>query len=781
MIQRFLTHIQKFLMKTLFSRIFLCFLFFESLTGYTQTMAIGDWRLAVPYTSARVLADGKDFVYTSSNVFFYGFHKTANYPQIYDKLSDLSDVGVSYVAYDKAKDIIVVAYENSNVDLIKGNTTINISDIRRANITGKKTINAVYLYGNTAYLSCGFGIVVLDLEREEIRSTYFIGTDGNQTEVFACAIAHNYLYAATAIGVQRVSLSAANPANFQLWEMQSQGIPVKEAIGVESFNDEIFAIISDTLYKSSGSDWVVAYADSADSLTRIRHSGNYFLLCTQSATGAQVLEYSGNSFQPLITKADGLSTIVDALITGDNQVYVADLNTGLYRFQNGQREQLNPNSLISGSIARVLPFKGDVWVVNGTIADIFFPPVLSKFSSNWWGYSDEYSHPILQNFRSLYDIAAAPSGGKLYVASYFNGIVEFDINNNSITDTFTIYNSTLEFTVGDPRCKIGGIAFDNRGNLWATSYGATNFLSVRKTDGTWKSFRPVQTPSASLVTRILVDDFGQKWMLCTQSISDGIVVFSEGSDMDSPADNKAKILRRGTGVGNLPSNEVISFAKDRNGEIWVGTSEGIAVFYCPGSVLTDNGCEAQEILVTAPDGFVGTLLGSERVQAIAVDGANRKWVGTTNGLWLFSPDGTRQIHYFNFDNSPLISNNIIELAVDPESGNVFIGTDKGLVIYRSDATEAEEEPKKEDVLVYPNPVRPGYSGNIAIKGLTRDADVRITDVSGNLVFKTTALGGQAIWDGKINGGDLARAGVYLVFTTGAEGENRLVSKVLVMR
>jgi hypothetical protein len=439
-----------------------------------------------------------------------------------------------------------------------------------------------------------------------------------------------------------------------------------------------------------------------------------------------------------------------------------------------------PNGPGSRNVTNIAINGNLVLFTNGTTS-MFDPPVLSQATSGWWYNLNEYNTPELAEFTSLMPVKFNPAGNKIYIGSYNKGIVELN-RDGSFSDTFTVYNSTMETTVGDAlRCKVGGIAFDDRGNMWVTNMGANRFLSVRKTDGTWRSFKPVNISSAAAVTDIIIDDYGQKWMVATESGTDGIVVFSEGADIDNPSDDVGRVLRKGTGQGNLPSNNVRCLAKDRDGEIWVGTDAGIAVFYCPGAVLTENGCDAQEILVTAADGYVGALLGAERVQAIAVDGANRKWIGTTNGLWLFSPDGSEQIHYFSTSNAPLVSNNITALAIDPETGILYVGTDKGLMLYRSDATQAPENPTQQGVLAFPNPVRPDYFGPIAIKGLAEDADVKITDLSGALAFQTKALGGQAIWDGKDGTGNYAKAGVYLVFTSGAEGKSKLITKILVMR
>jgi hypothetical protein len=217
---------------------------------------------------------------------------------------------------------------------------------------------------------------------------------------------------------------------------------------------------------------------------------------------------------------------------------------------------------------------------------------------------------------------------------------------------------------------------------------------------------------------------------------------------------------------------------DLDGEIWVGTDKGIGVFYTPENVFTSSNFDAQQILVDE-GGFIQPLLEAETVTSIAVDGANRKWIGTQRaGAFLMSADGTQQLVHFTEDNSPLFSNTINSIAIDQITGEVFFGTDKGIISYKSTATHGTEV--NSDVLVYPNPVSENYNGYIGIRGLVANADVKITDITGTLIFQTTAEGGQAVWNGKNFSGEKAKSGVYLVFCSNADGSQTLVTKIMVI-
>lgn len=255
------------------------------------------------------------------------------------------------------------------------------------------------------------------------------------------------------------------------------------------------------------------------------------------------------------------------------------------------------------------------------------------------------------------------------------------------------------------------------------------------------------------------------------------MVFDDGGTIDNDADDQYLKLGKGEGNGNLPNLDIFSIAKDNDGEIWVGTGEGVAVFYCPENIFSSGGCDAQQILVEQ-DGYVGYLFETEEVRSIAIDGANRKWVGTTNGIWLMSESGTEELLRFNETNSYLISDYIMNIAIDDESGEVFFGTDKGIISYKSTSTVGKGV--HESVYAYPNPVYENFTGTIAIKGLVDNADVKITDVSGTLIYETTALGGQAIWDGKNYNGEKAHTGVYLIWSADKDGAETNVTKLLII-
>jgi len=272
-----------------------------------------------------------------------------------------------------------------------------------------------------------------------------------------------------------------------------------------------------------------------------------------------------------------------------------------------------------------------------------------------------------------------------------------------------------------------------------------------------------------------VDRNGYLWFINKQA---GLVVFNPNGTVTDESDDQFKTLTTAEGGGNLPSNTVRCITEDIDGEIWVGTEEGVAVFYAPENVFTENDFDAQQILIEQ-DGNIQILLETEKVSAITIDGANRKWIGTQGaGVFLMSEDGTNQIYAFNKDNSPLISNNINDIEINHETGEVLFATDLGIISFQSEATGFSDD--YADVYAFPNPVREDYDGPIAIRGLLGETDVKITDIAGNLVFETISKGGTATWFGRNLQGERVQTGVYVVFCSDSEGEKTFVTKILLV-
>ena len=354
-----------------------------------------------------------------------------------------------------------------------------------------------------------------------------------------------------------------------------------------------------------------------------------------------------------------------------------------------------------------------------------------------------------------------------------------------MSDEFTLFNSENSPVVGPPSVidleKIGGLAFDNNNNLWISAHEAARPLVSLSAEGNFHSF---EVSSTSKLGDIIVSDENYKWIQITGG-SGGVLVYSDENNVANPSIHRQRFIN--TGNSDLPTNVINCITKDLDGTIWVGTGEGPVIFGCNPFDMDDKGaftCNGN-IEIVFEDSIPARLLETEDVRAIAVDGGNQKWFGTRNGIFVQSPNGVDKIARFTADNSPLFSNNIIDMEFDPENGKMYIASDGGIQAYQTLTTDGGRI-HKSNVYAYPNPVRPEYEGLIAFKGLARDATIKITDVNGQLVHQTDALGGQATWDGRDYSGRDVASGVYLVFsnaqTLGAnDNPDTAVTKVLIVR
>ncbi|MFZ9661219.1 MAG: two-component regulator propeller domain-containing protein, partial [Chitinophagaceae bacterium] len=408
----------------------------------------------------------------------------------------------------------------------------------------------------------------------------------------------------------------------------------------------------------------------------------------------------------------------------------------------------------------------DTWIQGYNKSGFF------KYTDNWNIY-DSSTFKGIDSIPDFVTIAYQPQKGKLYGASFGGGLLEIDPQNNIKVYK---YNSGLgAYPSSSGNFNVSGLAVDPLSNLWIANFGSEKQLHLLKPDGKWYSFSIPFNILYNAVAGITIDDDNLKWIISPKG--NGLLVWNTGNLPEDPADDEWRLLTKGTGSGNLPSNNVLCAVKDRNGLIWVGTDKGIGIINCRTSALS-NICDAILPVVNSAN-QTGYLFQDQKVNVIAIDGANRKWIGTSNGLWLISDDGEKVIQYFNIENSSLLSNEIYSLALNPITGELFIATSNGICSYRANATENVEEERK--VLVFPNPVPPAYSGVIAIRGLPENSWVKITEINGRLVYQGKSLGGQMIWNGKDGNGRSVSSGVYLVLSKDDMNQDKVVTKIFLTR
>jgi ligand-binding sensor domain-containing protein len=742
-----------------------------------QNRAVGYWRAHLPTNAAMGIATDGLTNYVITRKGFFTLRTSDSYPETYSKVEGMHDTNPVAVAYDRTTGSCIIGYQSTNIDLFRHNNFKVLPDLKNKTFSGSKVINHIYAEDGLAYVSTSLGIVVIDLERQEVKETYVFSKAGQTMAVYAFGADSLYNYAASQGGIYRISRTSTAPQVFANWEaVDTQRTYMKMAV----VKSNIFAAtsgVSDTLFHITGlnSRQRIYYEDS----TIITHLDG-----GQSVAYAGVFRKNGSGicyhFSINNQKVDstGIAYPKGVVETDDGRLWVADLYQGLGKKEdNRQMTYFVPGGPSDADNIDLYARNNEVWVAHGGITN-FYTNLnkrngLSHFKDEHWETLTGYNYPLF--YDSVTDflvLAKDERTGTFYAGTFTTGIYERKADNTTrlIKQGELQSNASGQYTVT-------GLVVDMNGNLWANQSGLSNELAVKTPDGTWYHY-PVpklNRYTANTGARIIVDDLNQKWYL--SPFGGGVIVYNDGGTPETNADDDYRSLVRGKGQGDLPSNSVLSLVKDRDGSIWIGTDKGIGIASSPGQIMADKTSDVEQRIVQY-DQFAGYLFANESVYAMAVDGANRKWIGTANGVWLLSPDATKIISRFTVDNSPLPSNLIQSIAVDAVTGDVYFGTPDGLVSYHGTATEGSETAS--DIKTFPSPIPSGYTGPITMKGFTTDADVRITDIAGQLVYRAKAAGGQLVWNGIDYTGHRPQSGVLLIFATNKDGAQTAVGKMMLM-
>lgn len=749
-----------------------------------QNLPLGSWREHLPFSQAKFVANTPTRMYCATEEALFYVDKSDNSIQRYSKINGLSDVGIVFMDYNSTEEVVIICYENSNIDLVYSDKIVNVSDLKRRTATGDKTIFDVTFNGKSAYLSTGFGILVLDLEKAEIKDTYVVGLTGNEVPVYSVATDGVSLFASMPDGILKGDLSNPNLNNFSQWTLMYADVNTSTTYNKLSyFNNKLVVNITSSsndttrILNSSDFSFVVNLQPGSSKTKRIKSFNDRFYIVKYD----NITELD-NSLQ-LQTRHIGASTnfvgidLYDVTSGDGNNIYIADKNNGLVKYTDDNNVSfILPNSPYSGKVSALHHSGKALFATHGINrwTDGYDHDGYSYFNGTEWKSVNQktvagtgFNIDDMMNAQSVVTDPSNPD--RVFIGSRIIGVYEFE--NGVPKNAYNSTNSSLLMAIGNnPQVKIGGMDFDNEGNLWVVNSGVYSPLNKLMPDGTWSAIN-LQSVIPNVMNNlffgdVLCDSYGQVWL---STVNNGMLVYDI---------NTKKAARVSQETGGLNVNDVRAVVEDKEGQLWIGTSEGVVVMYSPGNATGETPVQAQKILITI-NGVTQYLLDKEIITAIAVDGANRKWIGTKNGgVFLLSPDGTKQLLNFNTDNSPLFSNAITAIAIDPKTGEVFFGTEKGLISYVGDASDGETTCN--DLVVFPNPVKETYTGSIAIRGVTANGNVKITDIAGNVVYQTTANGGIAIWNGNNFDGKRAQTGVYLVFATDEKGDNTCTTKLLLV-
>lgn len=724
---------------------------------------IGEWREHLPYNSAIDVTADDTKVWCATPYSLFSVETSTNTIERYSRVTGLSETGISTIKYDETNKKLFIAYQNSNIDIIYRNDIINIPDVMRDDIAGNKEISQVYPFRNDYYLSTGLGIIIIDGTANEVKDTWFIGSSGGQLEVNGVTTDATHFYAATEEGLKRASINGPDPADFNNWQLLggNNGLTAGACQNILNFSNQLVVEKNDSLFAFNGTSWNLFYADGWN-IVSSNVSGGKLLLCQRnlSEQGKVTILNSNGTIDRVLQQLAPVSFPRKAIMH-EGDPWLADQYGGLTHFTAASYEQYKPNSPEATASGELVVRNNVVYATAGEVNEAWN----YQYNGNGifvlrdgnWNNINRFRFPQIDSLLDYITVAIDPRDESIWAGSYGGGLLQVKPD-----ETFRIYKQDLlGAAIGDPASyRVSGLSFDAENNLWISNFGAPQPLIVLKPDGTSARFSlPVLLGENSLA-QILVDENNYKWIVVAKTGS--ILLYDHGGSLESIGDDRWKFLGPGTGNGNLPEGAVLCVAEDKSGFIWVGTTNGVGVIQCPADIFTAQACEAIRPIVQQGN-FAGYLFNGEEVRSIAVDAADRKWVATRNGVFLVSATGENLVYQFTEQNSPLLSNDVKKIAIDGKTGEVFFATLKGICSFRSTATEGRDG--GEQLLVFPNPVPPGYSGSIGIRGVVNNAIVKVTELNGRLVWQGRAFGGQAVWDGRDYRGNEVSTGVYLVLVS----------------
>jgi len=701
--------------------------------------------------------------------------------QTINSVNDFKAEIISSVHYSPDFKKVLVGNQNGLLLVVNENdgSVLNVIDIlnKPTIAPNKKKINHIYEYDGKAYLSCDFGICVFDLATSQFGDTYFIGPAGEEVKVFQTTVLNGFIYAVTQMnGIRKADFTSPNLVDFSVWSTFDSDY----WNGIVTFQNQLVASnTNNRVYKYSGSAFQ-EITNVGQSILDLRESGDRLLF-----TSANHVYIYDNQLAQLehITQIPDVNTSFTCATAINEKIFIGTLDQGLFQTTLGNTtsfENITPNGPAHNKLFRIKKTNDFLWGVYGGYTKQYNPfeyccgSQASQYEINQFNDQNGWnSIPYADLFgaKAISNITVNPNNSKqIYFGSFFSGLLR--MNNNIPDFLYNSTNSPLEDIIPDVSF-IGSSVFDKEENIWVTNSRVAKGLKVLKKNGQWLSydFNGVTTnPLADSYSSIVIDKNGTKWI---GSYRNGVIAFNEQYN------NKFIVIKTGSDTGNLPDTDVRCVAVDHRNQLWIGTFSGLRILPSVDRFVTDTTLDTNPIIILE-DNLAQELFYQQSIMDIVVDGSNNKWVSIDGaGAFLVSSNGQKTLYHFTKDNSPLPSNTILDIEIDEVSGEVFFATDKGLVSFKGVSTKPQDD--LSHVYVYPNPVRPEYSGTVKISGLIDKANVKITDIEGNLVYETTSEGGTIEWDTRAFGKYKVASGVYMIFIAAEDGVETKVKKVMIVR
>ncbi|WP_374174257.1 T9SS type A sorting domain-containing protein [Flavobacterium tructae] len=736
------------------------------------------WQGYFSFNEIKDISQSSTTVFVASENALFSKNTALNTVKMTTTVDGLSGQTISASYHSEEFKKTIIGYENGLMIVVNetDGSILKVIDIINKQLPSNlKRINHFMEYKGVVYVSCDFGIVQFNLTSLKFGDTYFIGDNGAEVRVRQTAYFNGFFYAATSNGIKKANSTNANLIDFNQWSLVNGG----DWSSIESLDSELIAISSAGFIHRYNSNSFIGFLQLPKPSVDMRAVNHNLIITTPDVVyvynNQMVLMRQITNTQVL----DNTQNFTCSSVVGD-QIYIGTKEKGLFSSTlsgTSAFQENTPSGPVRNNIFSLDVSPNALWAVYGDY-DTFYNPYeldsygVSKYSTSGW-LNIPYSGVF--GAKSMTRVITNPSNEKqVFVSSFFSGLLK--IENDIPVLLYNEKNSGLEsISFAGPNyidVRINGTVFDKTGNLWVTNSRIKNGLKVLKTDGKWQSYATsaiLKDAETTNYAGIVIDRNNTKWIATS---NDGVIAFNESN-------NTFKKITSGADLGNLPVEDVRAVALDTKNQLWIGTTKGLRVLSNVGGFQTESQLKANPVIIME-DNLAQELLYEQFITSIAVDGANNKWIGTIDsGIFMVSPNGQETKYHFTINNSPLPSNVINDVKINSATGEVFIATNKGMISFKGIATGANED--LNNVYVYPNPVRPNYAGTVKVAGLIDKANIKITDIEGNLVYETTSSGGTIEWDTTAFGKYKVASGVYMVFISAEDGSETKVKKVMIIR
>lgn len=720
----------------------------------------GSWRTHYSFNSTISITQSSQDIYAASASGLYIVNKKDNSISSITTLNGLSETGITQIHYNSTSETLLITYENGQIDLLKDNLMSSIPDIKLSDIFRSKITYHMNEDGIFTYLSTDFGLIKIDTDTQIIRESFLnLSSTGDNLKIYASIIYNDSIYLASENGIMAGSLSE-NLKDFTKWKRFDLNN------GITQENTKVIALYEGNPISANSSQGILLYQNGNWSAIGELVGSDFLDIVTSNTTlitaSGNVYELNNSELQ-VISSADIIKA--NSAISDGTDNWVADNQNGLVKVNGSFSESIYPNGPFFNEIIHLKTVSNKVFALPLFKSSNGLPlrnnAGYSVFENGIWSNYNSTGYPNTKTIPEFLDISGVSklSTGEIIFSSYGYGLLSW---NEEIFALIDDTNSPLINSLPpDKNILIAGI--DNENNkLWVLNNNTNSSLHSFNNDNTWTTFTP--SINVSSANQIISTPWGDQWIAIDPTSGGGIIVHNQMNE---------EIALKKSGIGTIPSNAINQIALDKEDKIWIATDKGVVYYLFPYSLISDPN---QEAVVPIIDSRL--LFNNEKVNALAVDGGNRIWMGTNKGAWLFDNDGSVLITHFTSENSPLLSDVVTNISINNLTGEVFFNTNMGLISYRGTATVTGTyaNPK-----IFPNPVNPGYIGVITIEGVPTNSELKITDASGRLVANIEANGNTAVWD--MNNEHLSTivSGVYFVFISNQDGSSTQFGKIAIIK